>query len=322
MAKKPNEPYCLWAVRHYTSVMHWTVFPAKGKKSYKSKKFSKDGVNWGATSDPEQAEKDFRQFPNAGIGLPTGDLNPFFVVETDTKQGHNVDGDKSLSALVRQHSPLPTTLMARSPSGSTHRYYNVPPGVRIKNSSSELGPGIDVRGHGGMVIAPPTMRDDGQYVWLNSDQIADAPEWLLALVSEPEREPLEKIENVYTNYGDAQAPPPSIAKIWAALSIYPNDDLGWDDWNLVAMWLWEGTRGSEHGRALFHEWSKLSSKYNRKRTDQKWDLLTGSPPTSVTIASLFHHAYEINPNWLNEYLEANPDAETEEESEADATSEF
>ena len=160
----------------------WTVFPAPPgtKKSHKSAEHS-GGARWGATRDPKQIRKDFRKWPDANIGIPTGADNGIVVFETDTPKGHNVDGEASLRTLEEKHGPLPETLMAESPSGSRHRYFNWPKGVVIKNSTSSIGPGIDVRGEGGMVIAPPSVRDDGIYRWLNDNPIADATQWLIDL---------------------------------------------------------------------------------------------------------------------------------------------
>ena len=95
---------------------------------------------------PEQIRKDFHRWPDANIGIPTGAENGIFVVETDTKEGHDVDGDAALAELEQQHGKLPDTLMAESPSGSKHRYFKHPgDGIKIMNSASMLGPGIDVR---------------------------------------------------------------------------------------------------------------------------------------------------------------------------------
>jgi hypothetical protein len=79
--------------------------------------------------------------------------------------------------------------MAESPSGSLHRYFKHPGEIKIKNSASELAPGVDTRGDGGMVVAPPTRRADGQYRWLNDLAFADPPPWLLAAlaVQQPRR---------------------------------------------------------------------------------------------------------------------------------------
>jgi Bifunctional DNA primase/polymerase, N-terminal len=170
----------------------WCIFPADisldeetgkfKKKSHKSAEYS-GGAKWGKTRDPEQVRRDFQRWPEANIGVPTGKDNDIFVVEADTPKGHNIDGVNSLRRLEEKHGPLPPTLMAESPSGSLHYYFNWPKGVEIKNSASVIGPGIDVRGEGGMVIGPPSVRSDGCYRWLNDDDIADAPQWLLDLVT-------------------------------------------------------------------------------------------------------------------------------------------
>jgi Bifunctional DNA primase/polymerase, N-terminal len=104
----------------------WAVFPVPPgtKRSYKRGEFS-NGRRWGATRDPDEIRKDWERWPNANIGLPTGADNGFFVVETDTPQGHAVDGAESLRRLEVIYGELPVTLMARSPSGSIHRYVQV-----------------------------------------------------------------------------------------------------------------------------------------------------------------------------------------------------
>ena len=113
---------------------------------------------WGMTADPAEIERDFKQWPEAGVGVPTGLVNHIFVLETDTVAGHGVDGLAALQALEAEHGFLPPTLMAMSPTGSIHRYFKWPRalGVEIKNSDGKLAPGVDIRGDGGMVVAPPT----------------------------------------------------------------------------------------------------------------------------------------------------------------------
>jgi Bifunctional DNA primase/polymerase, N-terminal len=169
---------CLLAALEYATKRGWHVFPVPPgtKKSYKSAKYS-DGNNWGMTKDPNEVRRDFKQWPDAGIGIPTGSVNGFFVVEADTPEGHGVDGIAAMKALEAQYDPLPRTRMARSPSGSIHWYFKHPGnGAKIKNSASGVAPGVDVRGDGGMVVGPPTVRTGkGAYEWLNDYPIADAP---------------------------------------------------------------------------------------------------------------------------------------------------
>jgi hypothetical protein len=117
------------------------------------------------------------------------------VVETDTAEGHgeDVDGAAELAKLEARHGSLPATLEVISPSGSIHRYFNHP-GFKIKNSASEIGSGIDVRGDGGMVVGPPSIKiGKGVYRWRNELPIADAPQWLLDRIvagkEKPQQEP-------------------------------------------------------------------------------------------------------------------------------------
>ena len=82
--------------------------------------------------------------------------------------------------------------MAVSPSGSVHRITIIPGnGIKIWNSDSEFALGVDVRGDGGMVIAPPSIKPNvGIYKWINEGHaIADAPAWLIgaARISAAER---------------------------------------------------------------------------------------------------------------------------------------
>ena len=182
----PMVPY----VTHYNVTYGWRLFPArvtKGgvKKSWLWKKDAPEHLNWGMTADPDQLVKNFsdpRYCESCGIGLPTGEFNNLFVIEADTKQGHGVDGMASLRALEKQYGKLPTTLMAKSPSGSLHYYFSHP-GIKVWSSASKLAPGVDVRGDGGMVVAPPSVRNDGVYTWFNDEEIAEAPDWLIELVT-------------------------------------------------------------------------------------------------------------------------------------------
>jgi putative DNA primase/helicase len=166
------------------------VFPAPPaeKKSYKCAAHS-NGRPWGATRDPGEVRHDFTRWSTARIGIPTGAINGLVVIETDTIEGHGVDGAASLAQLEAKHGRLPNTLAAISPSGSVHSYLQHPDtGIKIKCSASEIGPGIDVRGDGGMVIAPPSNNLDGrQYRWLNRLPLASMPSWLIEATREKPR---------------------------------------------------------------------------------------------------------------------------------------
>jgi hypothetical protein len=280
----------LAAALHYATVYGWKVFPVppNTKKSYKSAEHS-NGAKWGMTNDPAEIQRDWARWPDAGVGLPTGAENGFWVMEADTHAGHAVDGIASLHALEAEHAPLPQTRMAQSPSGSLHYCFKHPGiDIKIKNSASELAPGVDVRGDGGMIVAPPTRRADGQYRWLNAFAFAGPPPWLLALVVQQPRRP-----RVGGHYNGV-APPSLIA---AAVSVIPNNDLGWEAWNKIGMALWAATDGNDGGLTAFHTFSRKSAKYDVAATTERWERYATSPPTEIGVGTIFWLADKADHNW-------------------------
>jgi bifunctional DNA primase/polymerase-like protein/primase-like protein len=258
------------------------------KKSYKSKKYS-GGRRWGATTDAAEIKRNWKRWPKANIGVATGVESGFFVPDIDSDEGHGVNGFASLAALEKEHGALPPTLQARTPSGGAHYFFKHPGnGIKIKCSTSELGDGIDIKGDGGMVLLPPSVKANGSaYVWSNDLEIADAPQWLLDLVVE---HPREKKRSDRTS--DAKL-------LEAAIAVIPNDDLDWDNWNRIGMAIWAATQGSDSGRELFHLFSRKSAKYDAKTVDQKWEQITGSPPDQIGTGTLFFLAGQADPRWRN-----------------------
>jgi putative DNA primase/helicase len=279
----------------YAESLGWHVFPAKfkdGKKySHKSADHS-GGMNWGMTKDLDQVRKDFKRWPTC-VGVPTGAVNGIIVVEVDTlRGGHKHDGVASMLHLQTENGPLPDTLMAESPSGSVHRYYKHP-GGRVGSSASKLAPGIDVKGDGGMVVAPPSVRPDGAaYRWLNwGTPIADAPTWLVDAVLDEART---------SSAGVSNAEPPEDDEIAAAAAVIPNDDVDWEQWNRFAMALYAATDGSDEGLEILHEWSRKSQKYDERGTTKKWKLLDTSPPQRIGVGTIFWMADQADPSWREE----------------------
>ena len=134
-----------------------------------------------ATVDPEQIRKWWTRWPSANIGIPTGERSGLLVLDIDPDKG----GDASLATLVSEHGPLPTTTTVKTGSGGRHIYLRYPTGSGISNSAGKLGPGLDVRGEGGYVIAPPSYTT-GPYTTLHKAPLAVPQEWLLeALRNDP-----------------------------------------------------------------------------------------------------------------------------------------
>ncbi len=146
------------------------VFPCRPDKKPHIK-----GWPTAATTDPEQIKAWWTRWPNANVGIPTGERSGLLVLDVDLDKG----GFESLEALT---SSLPDTYTVRTGGGGAHFYFRYPPGSNIRNSASLLAPGLDIRGEGGYVIAPPS-HTTGPYAVLSGRPLADPPEWL----SEPLR---------------------------------------------------------------------------------------------------------------------------------------
>lgn len=100
-----------------------------------------------------------------GIGIDCGKSG---IVVVDLDRSESVDGLAEWEKLPEQQS-TPMAVLTRS--GGRHMFYRDPSG-RVRNSASEVAPGIDIRGNGGLVIAPPTVvwGSDSRYT-LESDLV-------------------------------------------------------------------------------------------------------------------------------------------------------
>lgn len=127
-----------------------------------------------ATCDRATIEQYWQICPAANIGLA---VPPGWVVV-------DIDNQEALLQLKAEDRELPAT--ARSTTGrGMHLYYRTD--TEIRNAVGLL-PGIDLRGQGGYVVAPPSIHPSGaRYRWevpLSPGSVADAPRWLYELVSE------------------------------------------------------------------------------------------------------------------------------------------
>lgn len=168
---------CLEAALAYVA-RGWSVIPieARGKRPL---------VPWLEFQQRCAAPNEVRQWyqtrSKANVAIVTGAVSGLVVLDIDVAHG----GKESLHRLQREHEPLPGTVEAVTGGGGRHFYFAHPAGV-IRNRAG-LTQGIDLRGDGGCVVAPPSVHRSGKrYRWKGGhapgeSELAPMPPWLLGL---------------------------------------------------------------------------------------------------------------------------------------------
>jgi Bifunctional DNA primase/polymerase, N-terminal len=98
-----------------------------------------------ATCDPEKVKQWWRWWPDAVVGVPTGEASGIFVIDIDSGR-HSEANDW----LERRSPYLPDTRSHATRSGGWHLLFKHRHGLR--NSAGKLAKGVDTRGEGGYII--------------------------------------------------------------------------------------------------------------------------------------------------------------------------
>ena len=182
------EPDVLHWARHYAHHGLHVIPIGPGKKHPPLPAWQK-----AATTDPDTITAWWTGlYRNHGIGIATGH-NGLFVIDLDRHGTAN--GIQTWIDLCDRHpdiADLDTWIVSTGNDG-LHLYFYAPQDIEIRNDASRrLGPGIDIRGIGGQVLAPPTLHPNGKLYSNNRNQpehICHLPadHTLIRLLTEPER---------------------------------------------------------------------------------------------------------------------------------------
>lgn len=171
--------------------MGWHVIPLA-----ENSKFPPKINEWQnkATIDGNIIREWWSKWPNANVGIATGENSGIFVLDVDgPAHGNNeekgIDGHESLRDLLSDHGgTIPDTVEAITPSGGRHILFTYPVGVTIPNSSNNLGDGLDVKSTNGYIVTAPSVVPMGEYIWecgFRPDDISvvECPAWLLSAIT-------------------------------------------------------------------------------------------------------------------------------------------
>jgi putative DNA primase/helicase len=171
---------CLAAAMGYAA-RGWRVFPLAARA--KTPRTAHGCLD--ATTDAEIIAGWWGRWPDAGVGIATGAASGLVVLDVDPAHG----GEESLEELRERYGDLANTPVCLTGGGGTHFYF-LHPGGTIRNAAGLGGfAGIDLRGDGGYVCAPPTRHPSGrEYAWnvlVHPDDVPPAPmpAWLVELAT-------------------------------------------------------------------------------------------------------------------------------------------
>lgn len=139
-----------------------------------------------ATTDVGKITTWWARWPNANIGIRTGQPSGIVVVDVDPP-----DGETTLELLEQVHTPLPETV--RAVTGRDGMHYLFAYDDILSGRGAALGVNVDVKAEGGYIVAPPSMGEQGRpYMWLDAPEDiepAPLPGWVPAVIAERRARP-------------------------------------------------------------------------------------------------------------------------------------
>lgn len=273
---------------HYAR-MGWHVFPLQpGKKQPLGRLVPRGMLD--ATTDAEAISQWWNKAPNAGIGIalaPSG----LIAIDVDPRNG----GVETFDSLQAEHGSLRSEVMAFTGGGGEHHVFAIPHGHQV-NLPGTLGPGIDLKANGYIVVEPTHANlEDGHrkaYAWEASSSPLDGvvpsplPDWLRSLRInlrparvQPEAAPVDQQQ-----MRDARE----------ALYMLDCDDH--DQWIHAGMAL-HSTGWDHPAYALWCSWAQQSTKFDATEHRKRWASFHTDGDRSIRLSYIFAQAQQKG--WRN-----------------------
>lgn len=131
---------------------------------------------------PSQVAAWWRRWPDANVGVVTGRVSGVVVLDIDPRNG----GDASYASLKERWNGHDETVESITGGEGRHVWFASTDAM----PSGPIAPGCDLKGEGGIVVAPPSVHASGKsYAWRSGHApgqivLTDPPAWLRALATQ------------------------------------------------------------------------------------------------------------------------------------------
>lgn len=173
-----------WALKY--ADMGLAVFPLRPR----DKRPATENGCIAATINKQQISNWWDRYPDCNIGIATGSKSGgLLVIDLDEDEEKDKHGYEVLKEWQREHGELPETWQSITGRGGYHFFFR--DSAENRNRTG-LYDGIDIRGEGGYIVAPPSLHPNGRrYEWEQGPgdcEIAQADTTVINFLMGPEPE--------------------------------------------------------------------------------------------------------------------------------------
>ena len=267
-----------WALAY--AQMGWHVLPLEpGTKQPLGRLVPRGMLD--ATTDITTIRSWWMRHPNAGVGIALAQSG-LVAIDVDPRNG----GTDTFEQLQAAHGSLRSEVMAFTGGGGEHHVFVVPPGTQVSLPGT-LGPGVDLKANGYIVVEPSIHPSGKAYGWEASSSPLDGvapsplPDWLRSLrvnLQRPEPQP-----------GEVPVDPVQARDAREALYLLSADD--YYEWVTSGMAL-HSTGWGHPAYAMWCAWAQQSAKFDASVSRHKWESFKAPADrgAGVTLAWLFGSA--------------------------------
>lgn len=237
-----------------------------------------------ATTDAGTIEAWWKAMPRANICVVLAPSH-LVAIDIDPRNG----GDASIEDLEARHGLLRSDVLQLTGGGGEHRVFSVPAGQSLQ-IPGQLGPGIDVKHNGYIVVEPSNHVSGRSYQWeASSDPLegvipSPLPDWLRSV----------RVDHLPQEHAARTLDAAEVLELQSALFCLDPD--GRETWLQVGMAL-HATGAGQQAYGIWAEWSRQSEKFDPVDQLRVWRSFKARGLSGLSPAWIFAQAQAAG--WVN-----------------------